>query len=117
MSSTPNVTVAKRTSQGLGIAIKRLKGGEIVGTEHPKNGYFYVAWVKTPHKLTQEVTNLFRTKRTAECVASMLNAMTRREAILLIRKLYERGANDHAAKIAKSRGQSYSGRSFEWLRG
>jgi hypothetical protein len=115
MNNKPNVVVKKEKLKGICISVKRLKNGSIVRNDHPRDGYFYVAWVKKPQKLTVRVSNRFGTKITADRIAKLLNSISRREAIFLVSKLHQKGGNDRSGEISENR-KGFAGRSFEWPR-
>ncbi len=107
-----NVVVRKSSYKGSYLSVKRLKSGAFVSSKPPKRGYFDVIWTRKPKQLPKEVSTLFRSKKSAQRLASLLNAMTRREAIFLVKELYQKGGNDRASEINKN--SRYSGRSFAW---
>ncbi len=108
-----HVKVTKYISkEGVVISIKVAKS-RIIWEDSPRDGYYHVVWERKPKRLPKEVTGLFRTKKQAVRVASLLNSMTRREAICLVKELYQKGGNDRSEVISKERSR-YTGRSFAW---
>ncbi len=93
---------------------KRLPCGAIVSQDDPRDGFFHVIWELKPKKLSREVTGLFRSKSQADKLAFLLNAMTRRQAIALVKELHKKGGNDRSGAISKK--STYTGRSFAWPR-
>lgn len=115
MSPIPNVVVKRRQPKGICLSLKRLKNGELVARDHPRDGYFYVAWVRKPKKLPSDVTNSLRSKTIAVRIAELLNSMTRRQAIFLVTQLYRKGGDDRSGEILKKHNR-LTVRSFEWPR-
>lgn len=101
-----NVAICQVIS--VGISLKRLKNGGYVAGKKPKDGYWRVAWERKRGNI-KNVSGIL-SKKEAESLAVILNALTSRRVSLLVKSLHSQGA---AASFERQRkNQIYTGRSF-----
>jgi hypothetical protein len=86
MVKQQNVRVVKvEKSELVGkLLIKKVKDST-APAKYPRDGLFKVEWVRPPRGYSKAITRYFRTKKIAIRVSDLLNTMTRKQVISLVK--------------------------------
>lgn len=101
-----HVTISAVT--GLVISTRLTKEGYRIRKNNPKSGYWKVVWVRKRDGV-KDVSGIL-TKRKAEDLAGILNALTGRQVILVVETLHSKGQEVLWRHELDKR--QYTGRSF-----